>query len=139
MKAAKEHKPQQSRVISRKGRNIIQRYLVFSNYHPGYARGIIQNPVGVANPGNQQLHACHLIAHRFGGAPGGNNIVYMPPAANQAMIGHETRIYNYMHNHPNCLIDYNVVAQNFNQQFNTAAGTNTVATDISLIPNVQIL
>lgn len=82
-----------SRVLQTKRCNIIQRYMVRANYFQNGAHARIVYPVGVARRGNNEVHAAHLIAHRFGGPPGGANIVFMLAQGNRNMEGTETRIF----------------------------------------------
>lgn len=97
-----------SRILQTKRCNIIQRYMVDANYFQGGANARIEYPVGVARGGNNEVHAAHLIAHRFGGPPGGDNIVFMLAQGNRNMEGTETRVFNYINAHEGCLIDYRV-------------------------------
>ena len=97
-----------SRVLQTKRCNIIQRYMVDANYFQGGANARIKYPVGVARGGNNEVHAAHLIAHRFGVPPGGDNIVFMLAQGNRNMEGTETRVFNYINTHEGCLIDYRV-------------------------------
>lgn len=82
--------------------------MVDANYFQGGANARIEYPVGVARGGNNEVHAAHLIAHRFGGPPGGDNIVFMLAQGNRNMEGTETRVFNYINAHEGCLIDYRV-------------------------------
>lgn len=97
-----------SRVLQTKRCNIIQRYMVGANYFQNGAHARIEYPVGVARGGNNEVHAAHLIAHRFGGPPGGANIVPMLAQGNRTMEGTETRVFNYINANEGCLIDYYV-------------------------------
>lgn len=87
-----------SRVLQTKRCNIIQRYMVDANYFQGGANARIEYPVGVARGGNNEVHAAHLIAHRFGGPPGGDNIVFMLAQGNRNMEGTETRVFEGRNN-----------------------------------------
>lgn len=119
--------------------SVLQRYVTGSVSAPGHVTANIVNPVGVAPlSANPMLQRCHLVANRFGGPPGGDNIVYMSALSNQAMYRDENTVYNYMAANPTCVVQYdsNTVGYAAN---NTALGATITAFDISVVPNIQIV
>lgn len=125
----------QSLFINTIGCRPIQRYVVGVTYPvPGSARAFIDSPVGVAGPSPTPLltQNSHLIAHRFGGEPGGANIVELPIAANWAMMGPETTVYNYMTANPGSRIRYESYSVGYNAPNNRATSVNVHAWDTTL-------
>lgn len=125
----------QSLFINTIGCRPIQRYVVNVAYPAaGSARALIDSPVGVAGPSLTPhiTQNSHLIAHRFGGQPGGSNIVELPIAANVAMTGPETTVYNYMNAHLGSRILYTSTSVGYNALNNQAASVNVHAWDTTL-------
>lgn len=100
---------------------VMQCYVNGAVYDKGHADVDIEYPVGVNTDENPQGYSkAHLVANRFGGAPGGNNIVFMSMPLNWSMEGKENHVYHYIHGHPDCKVNYTVDIDWQNEQQNIA-------------------